>query len=143
MKVLILFNSQKGHTQAAGEAMAQAARAQGHEVTVKAVSQVRASEVDGADLLFIGTWVQGFILFGVKPANATLWVPALPALKGKPVAAFCTYKFNPRGSLQKLGEMLAGRGASIIGQQAFQRDHAVQNAEPLVKQALQAVQPRA
>jgi flavodoxin len=143
MKVLVLFNSQKGHTQAAAEAMAQAARGQGHDATIKAVSQTRASDVEGADLLFIGTWVQGFILFGVKPANATLWVPSLPSLKGKRVAAFCTYRFNPRGSLKKLGEMLEGRGATLVGQQAFQRDQAVQGAAPFVQQVLQVVQLRA
>jgi flavodoxin len=142
MKVLVLFNSQKGHTQAAAEAMAQAAISLGHEPAVKAVNQVRASDVEGADLLFIGTWVQGFILFGVKPANATLWVPSLPPLKGKRVAAFCTYRFNPRGSLKTLATMLEGRGASIVGQQAFQRDQAVQGAEPFVKQVLEALETR-
>jgi flavodoxin len=137
MKVLILFNSQKGHTQAAAEAMAQAARGQGHDAAIKAVSQTRASDVEAADLLFIGTWVQGFILFGVKPANATLWVPSLPSLKGKRVAVFCTYRFNPRGSLKALSAMLEARGAKIVGQQAFKRDQAVQGAEAFVKQVLQ------
>ncbi|MFN8379652.1 MAG: flavodoxin domain-containing protein [Anaerolineae bacterium] len=143
MKVVILFNSQKGHTQAAAEAMAQAARDEGHEVTIKAVSQNRASDIEQADVVLIGTWVQGFILFGVKPAHATLWVPALPSLQGKRVATFCTYRFNPRGSLKKLGEMLEGRGATLVGQQAFQRDQAVQGAEPFVRQVLQAVEKRA
>src|SRR5512147_2360242 len=128
MKVLILYNSQKGHTQAAAEAMAQVARGKGHDTAIKAVSQVRAVDVEQADLLFIGTWVQGFILFGVKPANATLWIPSLPSLKGKSVAIFCTYRFNPRGSLKKLGEMLEGRGAKLVGQRAFHRGSAVQSA---------------
>lgn len=143
MKALILFNSQKGHTQAAAEAMAQAARSMGHDATTKAVNQVRASDVEQADVLFIGTWVQGFILFGVKPANATLWVPSLPSLKGKRIAVFCTYRFNPRGSLKTLVEMLEARGAKIVGQQAFKRDQAVQGAEPFVRQVLQSGEPRA
>lgn len=143
MRVLILFNSQKGHTQAAAEAMAQTARGLGHTVTIKAVSQTHASDVEGADVLLIGTWVQGFILFGVKPAHATLWVPALPSLKGKPVAIFCTYMFNPRGSLKTLGALLEGHGATIVAQQAFQRSRAQQGAELFVQQALQAAEKRA
>ncbi len=137
MKVLILFNSQKGHTQAAAEAMAQAARSRGHDATIKAVSQTRASDVEQADVLFIGTWVQGYILFGTKPANATLWVPSLPPLQGKPVAIFCTYLFHPRSSLKTLGTMLEARGATIVGRQAFRRNRAVQGAEPFVRQVLE------
>lgn len=143
MRVLILFNSQKGHTQAAAEAMAQAARSLGHTVTIKGVSQTHASDVEGADVLLIGTWVQGFILFGVKPAHATLWVPALPPLQGKPVAIFCTYMFNPRGSLKTLGALLEGRGATLVARQAFQRSRAVQGAEMFVAQVLQLVEPQA
>jgi menaquinone-dependent protoporphyrinogen IX oxidase len=139
MKVLILYQSQKGHTQAAAEAMAQTARSQGHETTITAMSQVRASDVEQADLLFIGTWVQGFILFGIKPARATLWVPALPSLQGKPVAIFCTYLFHPHRSLKTLGTMLHARGASIVGQQAFRRNRAVQGADQFVRQVIQSL----
>lgn len=143
MKVLILFNSQKGHTRAAAEAMAQAARNLGHDTAIEAVSQTRASDVEQADVLLIGTWVEGFILFGTKPAKATLWVPSLPALQGKPVAVFCTYLFHPRSSLKTLGAMLEARGAAIVGEQALRRNRAVQGAEPFVRQVLQAVEQRA
>lgn len=142
MSVLFLYNSQKGHTQAVAEAMAQTARGLGHDVTIKAVSQTRASDVQMADVVFIGTWVQGFILFGVKPANATLWVPALPSLQGKPVAIFCTCMVHPRSSLKKLATMLEGRGATVIAQQAFRRNNAVQGADAFVKQVLQSVEQR-
>ncbi len=140
MKVLVLYQSQKGHTQAASEAMAETARGLGHDTTIKAVSQVRASDVEQADMLFIGTWVQGFILFGVKPARVTLWVPSLPSLQGKPVAIFCTYLYHPHSSLKTLATMLKARGASIVGQQAFRRNRVVQGAEPFVRQVLQSLE---
>ncbi len=143
MKVLFLFNSQKGHTQAAAEAMAETARSLGHDTTIRAVSQTRASDVEQADLVLIGTWVQGFILFGVKPAHATLWIPSLPPLHGKPVAIFCTYLFHPHSSLKTLAAMLETRGATIVGQAAFRRNRAVEGAGPFVQQALQAVEQRA
>ena len=143
MNVLILFNSRQGHTRAAAEAMLEAVRGQGHDATIKAVSQVRASDIEQADLLFIGTWVEGFILFGTKPAKAALWVPALPSLQGKPVAIFCTYLFHPRSSLKMLGAMLEGRGATIVGQQAFRRNRAVQDTAPFVEYVLQSFKQRA
>ena len=143
MNVLILFNSRQGHTRAAAEAMLEAVRGQGHDATIKAVSQVRASDIEQADLLFVGTWVEGFILFGTKPAKAALWVPALPSLQGKPAAIFCTYLFHPRSSLKMLGAMLEGRGATIVGQQAFRRNRAVQGAAPFVQHVLRSFKQRA
>ena len=78
MTVLVLYQSRTGNTRATAEAIAQAARDLKHEVVIKSVIEVVKSDVEQADALFIGTWVQGFILFGVKPAGATLWVPSLP-----------------------------------------------------------------
>lgn len=138
MKALVLYQSRGGRTRQAAEAIAQAARGQNHEVTIKSVIEVREADVSGADLLFIGTWVQGFILFGVKPAGADSWVPALPPLQGKPAGVFCTYAFNPRSSLKKLGDLLAARGAVIVGQKAFHRSRPSEGAENFVQSVLHA-----
>jgi flavodoxin len=114
MNVLVLYQSRGGHTRDAAEGIAEATRSLNHETVIKSV-------IEHADVLFVGTWVQGFILFGVKPAGADLWVPALPSLEGKVAAVFCTYAFSPRGSLQALGAMLRARGATILGERAFHR----------------------
>jgi flavodoxin len=136
MKVLVLYQSRNGHTREAAEAIAQAARDRNNEVSVKSVIEVRKADVESADALFVGTWVQGMILFGVKPAGAQLWVPALPSLQGKPVGIFCTYAFNPRSSLRQLGALLSARGAIIRGQHAFHRSHPGDGAEPFVQSVL-------
>jgi flavodoxin len=137
MNVLIAYNSRTGHTHQAADAIATAARKLGHEASVKRVSEVQAGDVQAADVLFVGTWVAGFILFGVKPAGADQWVPALPSLDGKPVAVFCTYAFNPRGSLRTLANLLEKRGAKIQGQHAFHRSQTSAGAEEFVSQVLQ------
>jgi len=140
MKVLVLYLSQTGKTEAAAEGIAEAAQKLGHEVDVKSVGKVSQADVDGADLLFIGTWVQGLILFGVKPAKADLWVPNLPSLDGKPVGVFCTYAFNPRGSLDKLSDMLRGRGANPVTQQAFHRNKLTEGADYFVNRTIKALE---
>lgn len=142
MNVLILYQSRGGNTQAIAQAIADFATDQHHTVKLKSVIEVTQTDVDTADMLFIGTWVQGFILFGVKPAEATLWVPALPSLQNKPVAIFCTYTFNPRNSLQKLGALLEDKGATIIGKQAFQRNQPVMEAQSFVQFMLETVKNR-
>jgi flavodoxin len=121
MNVLVLYQSRGGHTRDAAEGIAEATRSLNHETVIKSVIEVRAADIEHADVLFVGTWVQGFILFGVKPAGADLWVPALPSLEGKVAAVFCTYAVSPRGSLQALGAMLRARGATILGERAFHR----------------------
>lgn len=139
MQILILYQSRSGHTRQAAEAIAGATRDLGHNVVIKSVIEVRQADVEQADLLFIGTWIQGFILFGVKPAGADLWVPALPSLAGKPVAIFCTYAFNPHRSLDRLSDLLAARGAVVVGQRAFHRRRPGDGAGDFVRQALSAV----
>ncbi|RPJ02729.1 MAG: hypothetical protein EHM39_01220 [Chloroflexi bacterium] len=139
MNVLVLYQSRNGHTRAAAEGIAEAARRLNHEAVVQSVSQVRAADIERADAIFIGTWVQGYILFGVKPAGATLWAPALPSLKGKAVGVFCTYAFSPRGSLHALGAMLEARGATVLGQHAFHRRRPQHGAEPFVQRILQEI----
>lgn len=140
MNILVLYQSRKGHTQAIAKAIADFAGEEKHNVTLKSVIEVSKKDVEIADMLFIGTWVQGFILFGVKPAEATLWVPALPSLTNKPTALFCTYAFNPRNSLQKLGSLLEEKGATIVGQQAFHRNRPAQDAKPFVQSMLGKVE---
>ncbi len=137
MNVLVLYQSRNGHTRQAAETLAQAARDLNHKVTIKSVIEVRPADVEAADTLFIGTWVQGFILFGVKPAGAELWVPSLPSLAGKPVGIFCTYAFNPRGSLRKLGALLETRGGRVKGERAFHRRRPAEGAKVFVQSVLQ------
>ena len=139
MQILILYQSRSGHTRQAAEAIAGATRDLSHSVAIKSIIEVRQADIEQADLLFIGTWVQGFILFGVKPAGADLWVPALPTLAGKSVAIFCTYAFNPRRSLDRLNDLLAARGAVVVGQRAFQRRRPGEGARDFVRQVLSAV----
>jgi len=142
MNVLVLYQSRKGHTQAVAQAIAEMAEQQDHTVTLKSVIETSQEDVASADMLFIGTWVQGFILFGVKPAEATLWVPALPSLGNKPTAIFCTYAFHPHKSLQKLASLLEEKGASIIGQQAFHRNQPPEEAKPFVQSMLETAKNR-
>jgi hypothetical protein len=140
MNVLVLYQSRSGHTREAAEAIAQAARDLTYQVVIKSVIEVRKEDVETADALFIGTWVHGLILFGVRPAGAELWVPSLPSLEGKPIGIFCTYAFNPRASLQTLGDMLVARGAAIIGQHAFHRRRPSDGVKPFVQDVLQSVE---
>ncbi len=141
MNILVLYNSQRGHTHAAAKAIAQTVDNLSHQAVVKRIVDASPADVDAADALFIGTWVHGLILFGVEPAGAEQWVPSLPPLEGKPVGVFCTYAFHPRRSLQTLTGMLAQRGAHVVGRRAFHRSRPGSGAERFIESVLQSAQP--
>lgn len=138
MKVLVLYNSRGGNTRTAAENIASVARHLGYNVKVKSVIEVMNTDIDEADLLFVGTWIQGFILFGVKPAGASSWTKALPSIAGKPVGIFCTYAVNPRNSLNKLAEYLTDQGAIVLDEMAFQRDHTDEGVLQFVENVIQS-----
>ncbi len=140
MNILVLYQSRSGHTRTTAEAIAGAARDLNHNVVLKSVIEIQKADVKRADVLFVGTWIQGFILFGVKPAGADIWVKALPALEGKPVGIFCTYAINPFGSLDKLDALLTERGATVLGQHAFHRNHPDDGAAAFVQRVVQSAE---
>jgi flavodoxin len=140
MHVLVIYHSRSGHTRDAAEAIARAARERSCDVAVKSAAEVRQVDIEKADMLFVGTWVHGMILFGVRPAGAEQWIPSLPPFNGKPVGVFCTYAFHPRGSLKALSELLEARGAIICTQRAFYRSRPGDGAEELVRSMLWSVQ---
>lgn len=138
MNVLVLYYSRRGHTRKAADGIAQAARDLSHEVVIKSVAEIQKVDIERSDVLFVGTWVHGLILFGVRPAGAEMWVPALPSLEGKRVGVFCTYAFHPHSSLQMLGGMLTARGANVVGQYAFHRSNPQRGVDALVRSVLQS-----
>jgi len=140
MKILVAFESRGGRTKRAAEAIAEAARKEGHTVAIQALGQLRREDLMDQDLLFLGTWVEGYILFGVGPASAALRsIEAFPSLEAKPVAIFCTYAFHPRGTLGALRSSVESKGARVIGERAFHRRQPEQGADGFVRDVLGAV----
>jgi flavodoxin len=143
MRVLVAYESRGGRTRRAAEAIAAAARNEGHTVALKPLAQVGRDDVLESEMLFLGTWVQGYILFGVGPANAALrWLGDLPPLGGKPVAVFCTYAFNPRGTLALLRTSLETKSAKVVGERSFNHRQPELGADGFARGALAAVASR-
>lgn len=117
MNVLVVYESRSGHTRRAAEAIADAARSSGATVVVKPIETLAAADVATADAVAVGTWVEGLIIFGVKPAGARKW--SLPSLAGKRAAVFCTYAFNPRRALDMLAGVVTAAGADVVARHAF------------------------
>jgi menaquinone-dependent protoporphyrinogen IX oxidase len=121
VKAVVLYESMTGNTKRAAELIGGALAAAGDDVAVHAVTDFDFHELAVADVVFVGTWVDGLVLFGQRPGRAgRLW--KLPVLDRKPVAVFCTYAINPGKALDKTAAILEAKGALLVGQRQFRRD---------------------
>ena len=119
-RVLVCYESEGGRTRAAAETIASQCFARGLDVTVSSIDGVGPREIAGADLLVIGTWVEGLVLARVRPARAMRsWLEGLPRLAGRQVAVFCTYSVNPRGVLDEMSRAVAVKGGVVVSRESF------------------------
>jgi len=119
-RVLVCYESQGGKTARAAEAVAGGFSARGDQVRVLPIAKVGPAELAGADLVVVGSWVEGFVVAGLRPAKAMrAWLAGLPRLGGRPVGVFCTYAVAPRGALGAMCRALEATGAVVVSQAAF------------------------
>ena len=121
MNVLVLFESKTGNTRKVAELVGGAAQLAGANVVVRPVKQVDLHELSRADVVFLGTWVDGLVLFGHRPGGAKKFA-ALPTLQNKRVAVFCTYAVHGADRmLKKFARRLSRKGAVVIARRGFKR----------------------
>lgn len=119
MQAVVGYHSRHGHTRRAAEAIAAEVTRRGGAAKVTPIEQLTAPDVEAADVVFAGTWAQGFFFVGVRPAGLDAWLPGVPSLGGKPTATFATYRLRPAGLLPKLNTALRGKGAKVTASTAF------------------------
>ena len=142
MKALVAYESRSGTTKRTAEAVSSALSAKGHEVITRPVGEVGQDDLVGVDVVFLGTWVEGFLVVGVGPAKAMRrWVSGLKGLPGTPTAVFCTYALNPRGTLATLSSLLEIAGARVVAAQGFNRRQPTKDLDSFVEKALAAASP--
>jgi len=120
MRIAIVYESWRGTTRAAAGGICAILEREGHHCTVEPVATADPGRIVEADLLCIGTWVQGLFLVGQRPTRGVMrFIDHLEKLDGRRAIAFCTYKLSHGGTLDRMGAALESRGASVIGHFAF------------------------
>ena len=138
MKVVVLYESMTGNTRRAAELIGGAVAATGARSRSYPVTESDLHQLSVADVVFVGTWVDGLVLFGQRPGRASrLW--KLPVLDHKPVAVFCTYAINAGKALDKTARILEAKGARVVGSRQFRRDRLEQGVDEFVDSVLQSV----
>src|SRR3712207_6787106 len=122
MRVLVLYETRRGSTLTVARSIRDAIRSRGHAATAAPIRSVDTGTLAAADALVVGTWTQGLLLFKVAPAAGALeGIAALPSLRGRPAAVFCTCDVSPRGTLDILTSRLQRKGARVLVAHAFKR----------------------
>ena len=120
MKAVVLYESRSGNTMRAAELVAGALQAAGADVVLRPVLDAPLDETANADILFIGTWVDGAIIAGHRPGGQRN-LRLLPDLWDIPVAAFMTYAIYPGRVTSAFARFLEHKGARVVLARAFHR----------------------
>ena len=129
MEAALLVERLTGNTWKAAELVG--AKLQEAGWGISGLSRVREPDhhsIQRADLILVGTWTHGLFVIGQAPWGVSA-LAALPAMRGKKAAVFCTFALNPAKTLDKMTSVIAGRGADVIGGFAMNRRHLDRNAE--------------
>lgn len=102
------------------------------------VNAVDADAVAAADLVILGTWTDGLLVFGQKPARKKRFKD-LPELTGKRCLVYCTYAIHPGKTIEKLSAVAEQKGAMVLGGLTIRRDHLEEDTAAFVEGAVAAV----
>jgi hypothetical protein len=138
MRAVVIYESLTGNTARAAQLIGAAAQEAGAEVSVFGIDDIGLKELAEADVVFVGTWVDGLILFGHRPGKAGK-LKRLPVIDGKRAAVFMTYAVHAGKALDKLAAVVEERGATVVSRQLFRRDHLEAGVDDFVHVALAAV----
>jgi flavodoxin len=139
MKAALLVESLTGNTWRAAELIAGQLQQEGWSITgLSKVRQPDHAAIQAADVVLVGTWVHGLFIVGQAPWAAAA-ISNLPTMRGKRVAAFCTFALNPGRSLEKLTAAVGATGADVIGGLAMSRSKLEAHTEEFAARLVGAV----
>jgi hypothetical protein len=134
---IVIYESLTGNTRKAAERIVEELITGG--VGVRAVSPTASIDfqaLSDSDLVVVGTWVDGLVLFGQRPGGK---VRDVPDLTGKRAVAYCTYAVAPGRTLDKMTMLLSDRGADPLGGMAINRRKVVDESKDFVERVLGAL----
>lgn len=140
MDAVVIYESLTGNTAKAGRAIAAQLNAADVRTVACPITQIDYAALSRAELVVVGSWVDGLFLVGQRPGRAGR-IAKMPALAGKRAAVYLTYAIDPGKALRKLSAAVTGLGAEVLGGTTIRRDKLDQGVEDFVDRLLAAVTP--
>src|ERR687891_1924098 len=121
MRAVAIYESLTGNTARAARLIGEAVAGEGVEVAIYPITNIGLKDLAAADIVFVGTWVDGLVLFGHRPGRAGR-LRSMPVIDGKRVAAFMTYAVHAGKALERFKRVLEERGATVVSATLLRRD---------------------
>ena len=138
MRAVVIYESRTGNTARAARLIAEEVATHGVDVSVYPITDIGLKDLAEADVVFVGTWVDGLILFGHRPGRAGR-IKSMPVVDGKRVAAFMTYAVRAGKALDRFAKVLDERGADVVARTLLRRDDLEAGIGDFVSASLAAV----
>jgi hypothetical protein len=135
---VVVYESLTGNTKRAGELISDELSRRGIESTVCNIVEIDYQALARADVVIVGSWVDGIFVVGQRPGRAVR-LESFPAIDGKRCFVYCTYALNPGKTLQKMTKIMEGRGAEVLGGMAIRRNRISEGTRDFVSRVLDAV----
>jgi flavodoxin len=140
MDAVVIYESLTGNTAKAGKAIAAQLTASGVPAVACPITQIDYAALSRAELVVVGSWVDGFLVVGQRPGRAGR-IAQMPALAGKRAAVYLTYAIDPGKALQKMSDAVAELGADVLGGTTIRRDKLDDGVQDFVDRLLASVTP--
>jgi flavodoxin len=138
MDAAIIYESMTGTTKRAAHLIGDAFYDARVDARIYPRAAVTPEAIAAADLVIIGTWTDGALVVGQKPAKHKKFAQ-LPDLTGKRCLVFCTYAIAPGKTIEKLSAIVEKLGGEVLGGMTLRRDHLAEDAAAFAERALAAV----
>jgi hypothetical protein len=138
MRAVVIYESLTGNTARAARLVGEAVAGERVEVAIYPITSIGLKDLAAADIVFVGTWVDGLVLFGHRPGRAGR-IRSMPVIDGKRVAAFMTYAIHAGRALDRFADVLEERGATVVARILLRRDRLEAGVEGFVRDALATV----
>jgi hypothetical protein len=138
MQAVVIYESLTGNTRRAGEMIAARLTEAGVPARTFPITAVDYQALQGADLVIVGSWVDGFFVVGQRPGRSGR-IRSMPALAGKKAVVYLTYALDAGKALEKMAEAVEARGADVLGGKTIRRDKLAEGVDDFVDRILAAV----
>ena len=138
MDAVIIYESMTGTTRRAAHLIGDGFYDHRIGAQIFPTAGVTAEAIADADLVVIGTWTDGALVIGQRPAKAKK-LRNLPDLTGKRCLVYCTYAVHPGKTIEKLTALVEDLGGEVLGGMTFRRDHLAEDVADFVAGAVISV----
>jgi len=138
MQALVIHESLTGNTRAAAKRIVAELGSLGWAASECSSRQVDLAALQQADVVIVGTWVDGLLVIGQRPGGAGK-LHHLPLLGDKPTYVYVTYAIDPGKTLDKFSALVAERRGDVRGGMAIRRNDLVEGCAEFADRIVAAV----